>query len=737
MSLFFDYKIKVGEADLDEEVLCTKWCPNEPVLAVSTTMGHIYFYQEEGEPLPNPPIQRKSDAVVLQWSPKGKILASGWKCGTIALWSITDGPKRENQSIHRSEISMIQWSPAGHRLVTADENGVYAIFKTDQHGQLTLLSTQNRKQGAIRHCVFCLPPSSQNPGEFGRGELQQMTSSFFLGGDKGVVTFATDMGHNADVQQLRDSIDAMELYAERNRLIIITKSYLMIQLSIDEEGHVSSASKFKLSIAGENGLRSVLWAGPGLLAAATGEAMVRFWDLANDENFFLSLGALSSQGVKKSDKVICIAFNPEKRMLSAGTKDGKIIMWHCLAAAVTSKENMSAKSWEALAPQTLEKPVTQLEWGPGPNLLSASLQGFGLSIMNDTILHKKLSDNFACIQTAIDRITIEDIREESVVLKTGIRVKGLDVSGNMVVVWNGKRAEVYECLPNEMPRQISTFPTKARYIEILSNGSVDNSLIYRAVGNKIEVCNMQGVVKKNYSFSETEGAVELLDINNRFMAAATSNGVIKVFKLRSVKPEVIGSGRFEETPPAPAQPEKRSRGQNHVTPPPAKLIGSIRSIRCNSDGTKVSILSDRNHHNVNVPDTKLYVYNMDMDVVLSYEFGPVRYPTSHFWDSQEPKLMAVESLCVKGTETSSTVSKVQPNRKEESKTAEVDDDQIDVTTLFVTQDYGIQMQDCFSSDSRMDCLLGIRVPHLYFFVSPSSAENGKLIPHEKDSIPSA
>jgi len=545
MSLFFDYKIEVGKDDVDEEVLCAKWCPNEPVLAVSTTLGHVYFYQEEGELLPNPPIQRKTDAIVLQWSPMGKILASGWKCGTIALWSINDGPKRENQSIHRSEISMIQWSPTGHRLVTGDENGVFAIFKTDQHGQLTLLST-HRKQGAIRHCVFCLPPSSQNQGE---GGVRQMASSFFLGGDKGVVTFANDMGHNTDVQQLRDSIDAMELYAERNRLIIVTKSYLMIQLSIDDDGVVSSVGKFKLSIAGENGLRSVLWAGPGLLAAATGESLIRFWDLANDENFFLSLGALSSHGVKKSDKVICIAFNPEKRMLAAGTKDGKIIMWHCLAAAVMNKEGMSAKSWEALAPHTLDKSVTQLEWGPGPNLLSASLQGFGLSIMNDTILHKKLSDSVAAIQTSIDRITIEDFREESIVLKTGLRVKGLDVSENMVVVWNGKRAEVYECIISQGARQVATFPTKARFIEILGNGSVDNTLIYRAVGSKIEVCNYQGVVKKSYSFSETEGTVELLDINNRFMAAATSNGIIKVFKLRSVQPEVVSSGRFEETLP--------------------------------------------------------------------------------------------------------------------------------------------------------------------------------------------
>ncbi len=193
---------------------------------------------------------------------------------------------------------------------------------------------------------------------------------------------------------------------------------------------------------------------------------------------------------------------------------------------------MSSKSWEAQAPQKLEKAVTQLEWGPGPNLLSASLQGFGLYIMNDTILHKKLSDTCAAIQTSSDRVTIEDFKEESIVLKTGIRVKGLDVSENLVVVWDGKRAEVYECHINEGgTRKVSTFPTDSKFIEIIGNGAVDKAAIYCATGNKIKVCNPEGVVRDSYQFSESEGNVILLDINGRYMAAATDCGAIRVFKL--------------------------------------------------------------------------------------------------------------------------------------------------------------------------------------------------------------
>jgi len=47
----------------------------------------------------------------------------------------------------------------------------------------------------------------------------------------------------------------------------------------------------KLSVAGdvsEKGLKSVAWAGPGVLAAATTEKMVRLLDLAADESYNLS-----------------------------------------------------------------------------------------------------------------------------------------------------------------------------------------------------------------------------------------------------------------------------------------------------------------------------------------------------------------------------------------------------------------------------------------------------------------
>lgn len=54
----------------------------------------------------------------------------------------------------------------------------------------------------------------------------------------------------------------------------------------------------------------VAWAGPGLLAAATGEGLVRFWDLSSAKNYVLTL---PSGGLDRTDKSTCISFDPIRR----------------------------------------------------------------------------------------------------------------------------------------------------------------------------------------------------------------------------------------------------------------------------------------------------------------------------------------------------------------------------------------------------------------------------------------
>lgn len=76
--------------------------------------------------------------------------------------------------------------------------------------------------------------------------------------------------------------------------------------------HTSALDKIEANSIKHNATlpSQVTWAGPGLLAAATGEGLVRFWDLSSDKNYVLTL---QSGGLDRVDKSSCISFDPMRR----------------------------------------------------------------------------------------------------------------------------------------------------------------------------------------------------------------------------------------------------------------------------------------------------------------------------------------------------------------------------------------------------------------------------------------
>lgn len=87
--------------------------------------------------------------------------------------------------------------------------------------------------------------------------------------------------------------------------------------------------KVKLAVAGNPEYLSTIWAGQGLLATVSGENMIRLLNIEQDENYVLTLAEAAFAGLLFQDKIISIAYNYKKRILSGGTKNGYIVMWKC------------------------------------------------------------------------------------------------------------------------------------------------------------------------------------------------------------------------------------------------------------------------------------------------------------------------------------------------------------------------------------------------------------------------
>lgn len=210
------------------------------------------------------------------------------------------------------------------------QKGLLCVWTADARGSLTP-TKQYRRKGEITAAVFCVMPAAQNSIQTllagqRKSDIKQTNPAFFFGTDKGAVVYADDLGHCSDVSQLTAAIDTMLFYEERARLVIITRSFLLTQYQVAEDGRMSRVMQVKMSVAGDlalKGLKSVVWASPGLVAIATHEKMVRLLDLAADESYNLSLSAINDM-LDRSDYVVCIAFGPLDRYVWMKGREGSV-----------------------------------------------------------------------------------------------------------------------------------------------------------------------------------------------------------------------------------------------------------------------------------------------------------------------------------------------------------------------------------------------------------------------------
>ena len=544
---------------------------------------------------------------------------------------------KEDQVVHSSPITCLKWTADGTRLISGDQSGVVGVWKPDGRGRLSPICHYN-KPGAVNHVVF-VSNAMQGEGA-GAGERKKDSApaitSFFFGGDSGTVCYADDMGHCTVVtDNLHSAISVMDFYEEKHQLVIITKSLLLTQLQVGADGVLTSVRPaVKLAMKGDSGITQSCWVGAGLLATSSPEeSLIRVWDLDQSENYTFSLHSADSR-IPRSDRVAALAFNPRMSVLAAGTRDGRVVMWKHYQAVrkAGAGPSSSAAHWENIHSINLSKPVQSMVWGPGAGLLSCLMYD-DATVLNETILHRKLVGDTAAIQVSRARLVLERPSGGSLQLNAGINIKGMDMSATNIVVWNGKKAEVYEVRPSAI-KLVASFDSDA------TSMALHGENVFCTRGNHVVVCNLHGTVKQTLSFTESEGAPQLLSVLNKYarrvcawaptkppsvpnacvrlcacvcarraccrhLAVTTSNGRIKVMDVSRVQPRQVGSGG------------------DFVDAESGESLGKITSISINADGTRVSLLASRSvGGSLFVPENRVFVYNLDMDSVATYVQRP-------------------------------------------------------------------------------------------------------------------
>lgn len=718
MAVYFDHRVEAPDSsNVPSQVT---WHSSLPVLAVAsispTTRGHVDLYLQQGECVHSCHVEQPHQPTALRWHPVKPVLALGWGSGEVVLLTHPSGEQTLLPSTHAACITLLEWSSSGSRLVTGDQTGALAVWKVDARGRLQgnhLVKHEYNKP--LTCCIFRPASPGDDVAMLARASVRGDESALDMFSWKGAplkmgpqeglafyVSTADGTVHSVDEQCKTSALLSVEgaikklLYLEKREVLaVVTETLMLSQYTLGSEGGAQEFMKVKLSSkTGQN--VDIVWTESGLLITATGEQVIRLWDLDGDDNYVLSLN--ETLGFERGEVINCVAYCAAKAILAAGTSHGRIAMWKMVLQLSGSRGDNKAQ-WKLQTPTEVEGNVIQLQWGSSLNLLAANNSNT-VRILCERVMSAHFSQQVAAVQLTPTQLSVTLFTTGGqLALQADMHIRGVCVTKDAVTIWSGKQVTVYE-LSGTALHNTGSFPCDSHVV------AVHGENLYTVEPNRVQIRTPQGTVKQQLTFSKAEGNPVLLGVCQSYLVIGTDTAHIRVFDLSRRDAKALCSAK-------------------NLADQIAHL-GALTSVKCNANGSQVSILIAQVNGR---PDHKVYFYDVEMDTVAHFDFFvgrpssgvsqseeserqpsqelTGRCPVSHFWDESEPRLLVCETV---------------PISSECSSTSFLDRADVLVVTLFCTQEHGPLLQDCFPQPSGLQALLALDVPYYYFSCKPGESD---------------
>uniref|UniRef100_A0A671RDE2 Intraflagellar transport protein 140 homolog n=1 Tax=Sinocyclocheilus anshuiensis TaxID=1608454 RepID=A0A671RDE2_9TELE len=680
MAVYFDHRVEAP--DSSGAAVLISWHSSVCVLAVgsvnASTGGCVDLYLQQGEHIELCHVERGFSPSLLQWHPTKALLAVGWETGETMLLSHPSGEHTPlPNNTHTACITVLEWSSNGNRLVTGDQAGVMAVWRVDARGKL---------QGSplIKHdysnpltcCIFRPPPPAEDVAMLARAAVSGDESAldmfnwkksnkggFALGSQEGLafyISTADGSVYSVDEQvrsvpllSVESAVQKMWYSKRRAVLAVVTDSLLLSHFSLGPEGIAQEISKVKLS--GRGGQHAdIVWTENGLLITASGEQHIRLWDVELDDHYALTLD--ESLGFEKGELLNCVSFCTSK-LLAAGTSRGRVALWHMVT--VSDQKGDTKIHWKLQTPAEVEGNVSQLQWGSSSHLLAVCSSSC-VVILSEHVMCSHYSQQMAAVQLTPTQLSLANFNTNThITFHTDTHIRAVQVTKDMVTVWNGKYITVYEPSGQTL-HSTGSFQCESPAL------AVHEENIYTVEPNRVQIRTPQGTVKQLLVFSEAEGNPTLLSVCGSYLAVGTDTCHVRVFDLTCREAKAMGV----------------MKNLSELIPD----LGALRSVKCNASGNQLSILITQVKKK---KDKKLY---LNLRTRCEVELAG-RCPVSQFWDENESRLFVCETVPVNSDLHSSSQSQIE---KED----------VLVVTFFVTQEHGLLLQDSQPKPATLLSLLG-------------------------------
>ncbi|XP_016327597.1 intraflagellar transport protein 140 homolog isoform X2 [Sinocyclocheilus anshuiensis] len=603
-----------------------------------------------------------------------------------------------------------------------------AVWRVDARGKLQgspLIKHDYSKP--LTCCIFRPPPPAEDVAMLARAAVSGDESAldmfnwkksnkgaaFALGSQEGLtfyISTADGSVYSVDEQarsvpliSVESKIQTMWYSKRRDVLAVVTDSLLLSQFSLGPEGIAQEISKVKLSGRGVQHA-DIVWTENGLLITASGEQHIRLWDVELDDHYALSLD--ESLGFEKGELLNCVSFCTSKQVLAAGTSRGRVALWHMVT--VSDQKGDTKIHWKLQTPAEVEGNISQLQWGSSSHLLAVCSSSC-VVILSEHVLCSHYSQQIAAVQLTPTQLSLANFNTNThITFHTDTHIRAVQVTKDMVAVWNGKYITVYEPSGQTL-HSTGSFQCESPALVVHEEN------IYTVEPNRVQIRTPQGTVKQLLAFSEAEGNPTQLSVCGSYLAVGTDTCHVRVFDLTRREAKAMGV----------------TKNLSELIPD----LGALRSVKCNASGSQLSVLIAQVNGR---PDNKVYFYDIELDTLSHFDFFTgrpesslaqsedsqrtrcegelaARCPVSQFWDENEPRLFVCETVPVNSDLLCSSQSQTE---KED----------VLVVTFFVTQEHGLLLQDSQPKPATLLSLLALDTPYYYYICKLLFRRGGLVLP---------
>ncbi|KAJ3023410.1 hypothetical protein HKX48_003327 [Thoreauomyces humboldtii] len=513
------------------------------------------------------------------------------------------------------------------------------------------------------------------------------------------------MGHCTESTRTDTSIAALLVLEHKDVVVVVTSNLLLYQFVLTPDGKLTQESEMKLSTAVKRDSKAIdaIWAGPATLALSIGGQPIWIWDIENEENYVLPM-----TGTEKA-RINCIAFSNQKNMLVAGTDSGHVVIWKGRFVLGEDDERGRTQVWEMHSKTNAGGNVDEVAWGAHSRLLTVRKRS-AFKILTEQVMHKRLWGRNAAIQTEQSRIVIYPGGKESISRAVELRIKGLALSRNHFAVWNGTSVEIQEYSDSGPARNLTSSntslapPTDSRLdwflaawndspadqpVSIAASSistqamhiTLDDSYLYIALGNRVDMCNHQGIAKGVVSWANVEGDVAGVECIANWLCITTNKNYVKLIETGTPSPKQSASKRIDR-----------------------KLdLHSLITAKPNANGTMISFTA-----NMLLPgasqlcqiDTRIYVYDVERDATMSLDLAAYGgAPVAHWWDWEDPRIL---------------ICQTEGQRRGSDEKESLSADSSQVLSFFVTSAQGITVYSSHDPPPGTEMLIGAYMPFQYY-----------------------